>query len=136
MSGGNGNDHGNGATTSPRSGATPSRSSSGRPDKPTDLPPLRSFRDRLPWLPWAMVGLLGVLVLVLVLNALDFSRREQLLERRLEIAVEDQEEQQETLDAQEDEPALTPTTSIVPLTPPGNAISSCLMPRSLKNRLS
>jgi hypothetical protein len=63
-----------------------------------------------------------VLVLVLVLNALDFSRREQLLERRLEIAAEDQEGIQGTVDAQGDEPAPT-STSIVPLTPPGNAAS-------------
>mgnify|MGYP001821593789 CR=1 FL=1 len=120
MSGGNGNDRGNGATTS-RSGAARSGSSAGRPDKPTDLPPLRSFRDRLPWLPWALAGLLGVLVLVLTLNALDFSRREQLLERRLEMAVADQDELRETLDTQTEEPAPTTSTSAVPLTVPGNA---------------
>ena len=120
MSGGNGNDRGNGATT-PRPGGTRSRSSTGRPDKPTDLPPLRSFRDRLPWLPWALVGLMGVLLLVLTLNALDFSRREQLLERRLEIAVEDQDELQEALDTRAQEPPPTSSTSVDPLTVPGNA---------------
>lgn len=123
MSRGNGNDQGNGAAKSPRlPGSGPSEPAA-RPDKPDDLPPLRSFRDRLPWLPWALVAVMGVALLALTMNALDFSRREQLVERRLEIATGERDALREQLDALDPESTVSTTTTSEPPDPGGEALA-------------
>jgi hypothetical protein len=114
MSGGKGNGHGNGASKSTRAPKRGSEKGAARPDKPDDLPPLRSFRDRLPWLPWALVAVMGVALLALTMNTLDFSRREQLLERRLDIATEESEPPQEQLDALDADGTVSTTTTSEP----------------------
>lgn len=116
MSGGKGNGQGNGAAKSPRSPGSGSAKPAARPDKPDDLPPLRSFRDRLPWLPWALVAVMGVALLALTMNALDFSRREQLLERRLDIATEE-------IDAPDAEATVSTTTASEPPDTGGEAVA-------------
>ncbi len=121
MSAGNGNGHGNGAAKSRRPVGPGAATASPRRDKPDDLPPLRSFRDRLPWLPWALVAVMGLALLALTVNALDFSRREQLLERRLDIATEEGNTLQDQLDGQEPGTTISTTAPSEPTAPGDDA---------------
>ncbi len=113
MNGGNGNGHGNGAPKSRRAPGSEAKDAPA-PAKPDDLPPLPSLRDRLPWLPWVLVGVMGVALLALTLNALDFSRREQLLERRLDIATEESAELEQQLGTPDATTGQATSTTSVP----------------------
>lgn len=121
MAGGNGNGHGNGAARSRHRAGPGAARAAPRPDKPDDLPPLRSFRDRLPWMPWVLVAVMGVAILALTMNALDFSRREQLLERQLEIAAEEGDTLQDPLEGPDTVTTVSPTTTSAPLDTGGEA---------------
>ena len=114
MSGGNGNGHGNGAAKSRRRAASGTTETGSARSKPDDLPPLPSLRDRLPWLPWVLVGVMGAALVALTLNALDFSRREQLLERRLDLATEEGEALEDELDTPDPVATVATTTTSDP----------------------
>ncbi len=113
MARGNGEGERAGTSEARKASPRPTTGSPKRPPKATDLPPLRSWSGRRPWLPWAFVAFCGLIIVAMTLNALDFSRRQQLLERRLDIAIDQRDELQEEIDAQVGFESTTVTSTTV-----------------------